>query len=331
MLKADYTPVLTPLDEVVFTQLVPADHYLRRLKATVDFTPLRALVADCYAAELGHPGLDPVVLLKLLLLQQHYGWSEAGVLQQAQVNVALRFFLDWSLTTAPPDASSLTVFRPRLGLARWQQVLQEIVRQARGAGLVKDRLRWKDATHVIAHIAVPATIQLVAQTRAQLLRAAEPFAAAEVAVHQQAADELRAATSDQPNDVRWRRRVEHLRTLVTWASAWQERLELGAPPVAVAVYEAFATALDLARKVLQDREPKVPDQLRSLTDVEARRSKHGDYYDGYLLDVLLDADSELITALDVLARQRRRSGQCRRLNRAGRTSAGQRHCRLVSR
>lgn len=300
MLKADYTPVLTPLDEVVFTQLVPADHYLRRLKAAVDFTPLRALVADCYAAELGRPALDPVVLLKLLLLQQHYGWSDVGVLQQAQVNVALRFFLDWSLTTTPPDASLLTIFRQRLGLARWQQLLQALVRQARGAGLVKDRLRLKDATHLIAHIAVPATLQLVAQTRDQLLRAAEPFAAAEVAAHRTAADELRTATSDQPNNVRLLRRVEHLRTLVTWASAWQERLDLGAPPVAVEVYEAFATALTLAHKVLQDRQPNAPDQLRSLTDVDARRSKHGDYYDGYLLDVLLDADSELITALDVL-------------------------------
>jgi transposase len=300
MLKADYTPVLTPLEEVVFTQLVPADHYLRRLKAVVDFTAFRALVADCYAAELGRPGLDPVVLLKLLLLQQHYGWSDAGVLQQAQVNVALRFFLDWSLTTTPPDPSLLTVFRQRLGLARWQRILQELVRQARGAGLVKDRLRLKDATHVIAHIAVPATLQLVAQTRDQLLRAAEPFAAAEVAAHRQAAAELRAATRDQPNDVRLLRRVEHLRALVAWGTAWQERLDLGAPPVAVAVYEAFATALDLARKVLQDRTPKVPDQLRSLTDPEARRSKHGAYYDGYLLDVLLDADSELITARDVL-------------------------------
>ena len=300
MLKADDTPELTSLDEVVFVQLIPPDHYLRRLKAVVDFTPLRALVADCYAAELGRPGLDPVVLLKLLLLQQHYGWSDAGVLQQAQVNVALRYFLDWSLTTTPPDSSLLTVFRQRLGLTRWQAILQEIVRQARGAGLVKDRLRLKDATHVIANIAVPATMQLVAQTRAQLWCAAEPFAPAEVAAHRQAADELRAATSDQPNDVRLLRRVEQLRTLVTWATDWQERLDLGAPPVAVEVYEAFATALDLARKVLQDREPKAPDQLRSLTDVEARRSKHGEYYDGYLLDVLLDADCELITALDVL-------------------------------
>ena len=202
--------------------------------------------------------------------------------------------------TTPPDPSLLTIFRQRLGLARWQQILQEIVRQARTAGVVKDRLRLKDATHVIANIAVPATIQLVAQTRDQLLTAAEPFAAAEVAAQRQAADELRAATSDQPNDVRLLRRVEHLRALVTWATAWQERLDLGAPPVAVEVYEAFAAALVLAHKVLQDRAPNAPDQLRALTDTDARRSKHGAYYDGYLLDVLLDADSELITALDVL-------------------------------
>ncbi len=300
MLKAAYTPVLMPLDEIVFTQLVPADHYLRRLKTAVDFPALRALVADCYQPGVGRPALDPVMLVKLLLLQFHYGWSDVGVLQQAQVNVALRFFLDWSLNATPPEASLLTVFRQRLGPARLQRLLQEIVRQARAAGLVKDRLRLKDATHVIAHIAVPATIQLVAQTRDQLLAAAEPFAAAEVAAHRTAAAALRTATSDQRNEVRLLRRVEHLRTLVAWAAAWQERLDLGAPPVLVAVYETFATALALAHKVLQDREPNAPDQLRSLTDPEARRSKHGAYYDGYLLDVLLDADSELITALDVL-------------------------------
>ena len=45
MLKEDYTPVLTPLDQVVFDQLVPEDHYLRLLKAAVDFSKLRPLLA----------------------------------------------------------------------------------------------------------------------------------------------------------------------------------------------------------------------------------------------------------------------------------------------
>lgn len=57
MLKADYTPQLTPLDELVFTQLVPADHYLRRLKAAVDFARLRSLLVDCYSAQMGRSAL----------------------------------------------------------------------------------------------------------------------------------------------------------------------------------------------------------------------------------------------------------------------------------
>lgn len=37
-----------------------------------------------------------------------------------------------------------------------------------------------------------------------------------------------------------------------------------------------------------------------MVDPDARCGKHGEYYDGYLLDVMMDADSELITAIDVL-------------------------------
>jgi N-acetyl-gamma-glutamyl-phosphate reductase len=43
-------------------------------------------------------------------------------------------------------------------------------------GLVRDRLRLKDATHIIANIAIPSTIRLVAETRDGVLEAAEPFA-----------------------------------------------------------------------------------------------------------------------------------------------------------
>lgn len=300
MLKADYTPLLTPLDELVFTQLVPADHYLRRLKAAVDFARLRPLLADCYSAERGRGALDPVCLLKLLLLQFHYGWSDESVVQQAQVNVALRFFLDWPLTAAPPDASLLPHFRKRLGAERLQRVFADLVQQAREAGLVKDRLRLKDATHVLANIAVPATIRLVAQARTALLDAAADFAAHEVAQHREAATALRTATPDLADAARLLRRVEHLRELVAWADGWQARLELGAPPVSLVVYDTFVQALAHAHKILNDREPTARDKMLSLTDPDARRSKHGAYYDGYLLDLSMDADSALICALDLL-------------------------------
>ena len=50
-----------------------------------------------------------------------------------------------------------------------QQLFDALVGQARQLGLVKDRLRLKDATHIIAGVAVPSTIRLVAQVRDQLL------------------------------------------------------------------------------------------------------------------------------------------------------------------
>src|SRR5262245_44587696 len=181
MLKAEYAVAPTELDLVVFEKLIPADHYLRRLKAAIDFEPCRALVADCYAAGMGAPAVDPVRLLKLSLLQFQYDLSDSQVLRQAQVDVAFRFFLDLSLESLLPVASLLSQFRTRLGPERFARNFNAILHQARAQGLVKDRLRLKDATHLIANIAIPSSLQVVAQTREHVLVAAEGFAASDVA------------------------------------------------------------------------------------------------------------------------------------------------------
>jgi IS5 family transposase len=253
---------------------------------------------------MGAPAEDPVRLLKLSLLQFHYDLSDSQVVRQAQVNVAFRFFLDLSLESVLPVPSLLSQFRTRLGSERFTQVFNEILRQARAQGLVKDRLRLKDATHVIANIAIPTTLRLVAQTREQLLRAAEGFAGPEVAAHRAQVEVVRATTAELSEEQRLLARVSHLRELVVWGEQWQQRLRQAADGgQAVATEEqmlAFNTALDVAHKVLNDREPDATDKLRSLVDPEVRTGKHGDYYDGYLLDVSMDADSELLCAVDVL-------------------------------
>jgi transposase/uncharacterized protein YdbL (DUF1318 family) len=304
MLKAEYYTAPTEIDLVVFEKLIPADHYLRRLKAAIDFEPCRALVADCYTVGMGAPAEDPVRLLKLSLLQFQYDLSDSQVLRQAQVNVAFRFFLDLALESALPVPSLLSQFRTRLGEERFTRVFNEILRQARAQGLEKDRLRVKDATHLIANIAIPSTLRLVAQTREQLLSAAESFAAAEVAAHRAQVEVVRAATVDLSEEQRLLARVTHLRELVNWGEQWPQRLREAAAhaqPVGSEEHvEAFAVALDLAHKVLNDREPGAKDKVRSVVDADVRTGKHGDYYDGYLLDVSMDADSELICAMDVL-------------------------------
>src|SRR6476659_9654944 len=304
MLKAEYVVTPTEMDLVVFEKLIPADHYLRRLKAAIDFEPCRALVADCDAAGMGAPAEDPVRLLKLSLLQFQYDLSDSQAVRHAQVNVAFRFFLDLSLDSPLPVPSLLSQFRTRLGVERFTRIFNEILRQARAQGLVKDRLRLKDATHLIANIAIPSTLRLVAQTRAQLLSAAESFAAAEVAAHRAQVEVIRAATADLSEEQRLLARVTHLRELVGWGEQWQQRLRQAAERARPLVTEeqvvAFSAALEVAHKGRNDREPHATDKLLALADTDARTGKHGDYYDGYLLDVSMDADSELICALDVL-------------------------------
>lgn len=300
MLRTNYAPMLSDQDQLIFATLVPPDHYLRRVNAVVDFERYRSTMAVCYSPSDRRPANDPVVLLKVGFLQTHYNLSDRQVVAQAQVNVAFRYFLDLALTDALPHPSLLTVFRARLGAQLYEQIFDGVVAQARSAGLVKDRLRLKDATHIIANIAIPSTIRLIAQTRQQLLDAAASHAAERAAAEQAHALAIRITTADLSDEERLLARVTHLRQIVAWTD--QLDADLGPLPSEPSPQRrAFADALSLAHKILADRDnPDGADQVVSVQDVDARRGKHGSFFTGYLLDVAIDADSQIITALDVL-------------------------------
>ena len=300
MLKKSYYTEPTEIDILVFEKLIPPDHYLRRVKQLIDFERFRDVVTDCYSPTMGRTAEDPVRMIKLGFLQFHYNLSDREVIAAAQVNVAFRDFLDLSLESRLPVPSLLTQFRTRLGEQRYQALFDQLVTQAREYGLIRDRLRLKDATHIMANIAVPSTLELVAQTRQRLLEAARPYAPAQVTADEAEAEVVRQATADLPDTARLVARVTHLRTIVAWADGVQQ--ELGPVPAAPdKARPRFEAALALAHRVLADRdEPDKGDQVRSVVDPDARRGKHGAYFDGYLLDVSLDADSELLTALNVL-------------------------------
>jgi len=300
MLRASYTPMLSEQDQLIFDILVPVDHYLRQVQALVDFERYRAMMAGCYHATDGRPTNDPVVLPTIGFLQTHYTLSDREVLAAIQVNLAFRFFLNLALTDTLPHPSLLTVFRARLADSLYQQIFDRVVRQARAAGLVKDRLRLKDATHVIANIAIPSTIRLIAQMHDRLLSTAEPFAPEHVSAERAHALAIRTATTDLSDEERLLARVTHLRQIVAWVDLLSR--DLGRlPQEPFPPRPALVDALALAHKLLADRDnPEGGDRVVSIQDVDARRGMHGAYFTGYLLDVALDADSQIITALEVL-------------------------------
>ena len=300
MLNDTYDTEPTEVDQLVFAKLVPPDHDLRRVKQCLDVERFRALVQDCYSPAMGRAAEDPVRMLKLAFLPFHYNLSDREVIAAAQVNVACRFFLDLSLESRLPVPSVLTPFRMRLGVDRHHALFDQVVTQAREQGLVRDRLRLKDATHVLANIAVPSTLRLVAQTRQRLLEAARPDAPERVAAEEAETARLRQATADLTDVDRLAHRVAHLRAMVAWADGLQQDLRplLASPDQARSRFEA---ALALAHRVLADRDdPDKGDQVRSVVDPDARCGKHGTYVDGYRLDLSVDADSERLTALNML-------------------------------
>ena len=292
---------LVPLGDAelrLFQEIVPEDHFLRRLLQAIDFEAFRPILEAAYQG-FGRPPIDSVFLLKLELLARQYRLSDREVIAAVRFNVAFRLFLGISLKSPLPHPTLLTYFRQRLGPERLQQVFDTLVGQARRLGLVKDRLRLKDATHIIANIAVPSTIRLVAEVREQLLEALRPLAAERVAQEEECSETIRLATEDAKDQERLVQRVSQLRAVLAWADdvPRQARFAQASGPA----QERLRAALTLAHKVLADRDdPDGGDHLRSAQDPDARRGKHGDFYDGYLLDVAMDADSELLTALNVL-------------------------------
>lgn len=297
MLKEPSAPLWSEMDLEVFQHLVLPDHLVRRALDAIDFDRFRPILTPFYSQDLGRPAEDPVRMLKLEFLQYQYVLSDRQVVQRAQTDVAFRFFLGLSLKDELPDASSLSVFRGRLGVEGHRKIFADVVAQARAHGLVKDRLRLKDATHVIADVAVPTTLALVAQTRNKLLTAAEPFDPVRVAGERGRLDVLRLSTEGGNVEQQLAARVIHLREIV----AWVDELVPPDDPENSRCWQQLQAIRRLAHKILADQDhPQAGDRTRSAVDADVRCGKHGQWYDGYLLDVLMDADSEVITALEVL-------------------------------
>ncbi|MBI2479992.1 MAG: transposase, partial [Planctomycetia bacterium] len=166
---------LYELDAQVFKRVIRDDHPLNLALERIPWEEFRQTIESHYSPNLGQPAFDPLRMFKLEYLRYHCNLSDRQVIQRAETDIGFRYFLQIGLQCRLPDPSSLTRFRGRLGAEAFQALFDKLVAVAREQGLVKDRWRLKDASHVIANIPVPTTLKLVAQARDRLLDAATPF------------------------------------------------------------------------------------------------------------------------------------------------------------
>ena len=137
---------------VTIEDLVPQEHFLRKLEHVLDMSFVQEETAHLYSRKYGRPSIDPVVMVKYLLVGFLYGIpSERQIEQRIQTDVALRWYLGLDLFDRVPDHSTISQLRRRKPSFRkvFRRLFEEVVRQCVEKGLVSGRLVVTDSTHTL--------------------------------------------------------------------------------------------------------------------------------------------------------------------------------------
>lgn len=97
------------VEMVCLDDLVPADDRYRRVDELVDFSFVRAEAAPYYAADLGRPSIDPIVLVKLMVAGAMEGiGSMRELLRVSAMRVDLRRFLGYGFGERLPAHQTIS-------------------------------------------------------------------------------------------------------------------------------------------------------------------------------------------------------------------------------
>ena len=80
--------------------------------------PLAALMADLHAAPVGRPSYPPLLMVKVLLLQQWYQASDPAMEEALWERLSFRRFVGLGLQDDAPDHSTISRFRTQLATGR---------------------------------------------------------------------------------------------------------------------------------------------------------------------------------------------------------------------
>ena len=134
-------------------QLVPEDHVLARVDRVLDLGWLHEELVDCYCPDNGRPGIDPEVAVRLMLAGLLLGIvHDRKLLREAQVNLAIRWFIGYGLHERLPDHSSLTRNRQRWGETRFREIFKRTVTTCLEARIATAEVVHIDASLIRANV-----------------------------------------------------------------------------------------------------------------------------------------------------------------------------------
>lgn len=280
--------------DYLYDRIVPQDHLLRKINRVVDFSFVNYLVKDRYTPNFGRPAEDPEFMLRMCLLQYLYGDSDRQVEENARDKLSYKYFLGLPVDEDPPDHSTLCTFRAqRLGEEKFRQVFENIVKQCIDKGLVTGNRQIIDSTHILADITINSLTGLVALCRQNVLRDIEKQ-------NPKVAEKLGIKEPQYTKHDRFARKEEHLDKEVSKARSLLDDIASELDQGSIEVTPELVKDLGLLEKAaVTDRDDAAIDRLVSPVDADARAGKKtGKRWAGYKGHVIIEEDSEIITAVE---------------------------------
>lgn len=153
MLHEEPTKKREQISLVCVDELVPQNHLLRKIDYVIDWSFIYDLVKEKYSPDFGRPSIDPVILIKIVLIQYLYGIrSMRQTIREIEVNLAYRWFLGLGMYEKVPHFSTFgkNYTRRFKGTDLFEQIFSKILQACIDAGLVDPSEVFIDATHVKA-------------------------------------------------------------------------------------------------------------------------------------------------------------------------------------
>ncbi len=144
------------LVETLLPETLGRNERLERIGEEVDWERFAMLVEGIYSADEGRPSYPPLMMVKVLLLEQWYNLSDPHMEEALGDRISFRRFVGLGLQDETPDPSTISRFRTELsrrGLS--EELFAELECQLENRGMMVKEGTLMDATLVEAQVRRP--------------------------------------------------------------------------------------------------------------------------------------------------------------------------------
>lgn len=277
-------------NNMIFQSLVPKDHLLVKIDSIIDFSFVYDKVKDKYSP-LGRGSKDPLMMLKILLLEYLYNLSDVQVKKRIQTDIAFRWFLGLNLDDEVPDDTTISYFRAvRLKEEDFEEFFNEVVEKCIEYDLIKTKRFIIDTTDVAANVNYPSDKKLLRDAFRKVIKEIRKFN------ENLAEEQLQKFENKIEKEYEQSEKVS-LKTYLEIAQKYAEYLYLKTYDE-LQTNENYKDAFGILWDIIDQYTNDKKDKIISVVDPEAKLAHKsvGNIKKGYKDHIIVDEDSEIILA-----------------------------------